>query len=54
MKELMLGNKAFARGLYEAGLTGGYITWLSNSNLEKYKSQRKAFEIDYRKEYINE
>lgn len=42
------------RGLYESGLTGGYITWLSNSSLEKYKSQKKAFEIDYRKEYINE
>ena len=42
------------RGLYESDLTGGYITWLSNSSLEKYKSQRKAFEIDYRKEYINE
>jgi len=42
------------RGLYSSGLTGGYITWLSNSSLEKYKTQRKAFEIDYRKEYINE
>lgn len=42
------------RGLYESGLTGGYITWLSNSSIEKYKSQKKAFQIDYRKEYINE
>lgn len=39
------------RGLYEGGLTGGYITWLSNSNLEKYKKQKKAFQIDYAKEY---
>lgn len=39
------------RGLYEGGLTGGYITWLSNSNIEKYKLQKKAFQIDYAKEY---
>lgn len=39
------------RGLYEGGLTGGYITWLSNSNLEKYNLQKKAFQIDYAKEY---
>lgn len=42
------------RGLYESGLTGGYITWLSNSSLEKYETQKEAFKIDYRKEYINE
>ena len=39
------------RGLYESGLNGGYITWLSNSSLEKYKSQANAFRIDYWKEY---
>lgn len=39
------------RGLYDAGLDGGYITWLSNSNLTKYKSQASAFNIDYGKEY---
>ena len=42
------------RGLYDAGLRGGYITWLSNSNLEKYKTQAPAFQIDYGKEYQNE
>ena len=42
------------RGLYESGLDGGYITWLSNSNLEKYKVQEQAFQIDYRKEYLDE
>lgn len=42
------------RGLYEAGLDGGYITWLSNSSLSKYKSQAKAFQIDYGKEYLDE
>lgn len=42
------------RGLYESNLTGGYITWLSNSNLTKYKTQQEAFKIDYRKEYNNE
>jgi len=42
------------RGLYDAGLRGGYITWLSNSNIEKYKTQKNAFNIDYLKEYTNE
>ena len=40
------------RGLYDANIMDGYITWLSNSNLEKYKSQANAFKIDYRKEYL--
>ena len=40
------------RALYEANLKGGFITWLSNSNIDKYKSQKKAFEIDYGKEYL--
>lgn len=39
------------RGLYESNLIGGYITWLSNSNIEKYKTQKNAFSIDYWKEY---
>ncbi|MBR2351688.1 MAG: hypothetical protein IKA70_01970 [Alistipes sp.] len=39
------------RGLYDAGLTGGYTTWLSSSNIEKYKKQEAAFKIDYLKEY---
>lgn len=43
--------EAQVRGLYDAGLDGGYITWLSNSNLTKYKSQAKAFDIDYGEEY---
>ena len=42
------------RGLYDAGITDGYVTWLSNSNLNKYKSQAAAFNIDYRKEYTDE
>lgn len=41
------------RGLYEANLDGGYITWLSNSSLDKYKSQANAFKIDYKQEYQN-
>lgn len=36
--------------LFEQGLKGGYITWLSSSNLDKYKIQKKAFAIDYLKE----
>lgn len=39
------------RGLFDAGIKDGYITWLSNSNLNKYKSQAEAFKIDYWKEY---
>ena len=42
------------RGLYDSGIRDGYITWLSNSSLDKYKAQEKAFQIDYRKEYTNE
>ncbi len=41
------------RGLYASGATDGYITWLSNSSLSKYKRQEHAFQIDYRKEYLN-
>ncbi len=35
------------RGLYDAGLTDGYITWLSSSNLKRYQSLAPAFSIDY-------
>ena len=35
------------RGLYDAGLLGGYTTWHSGSNLDKYKAQKGAFMIDY-------
>ena len=41
------------RGLYDAGLTGGYITWLSSSNIEKYRQQLGAFQIDYYSEWKN-
>lgn len=36
------------RGLYEAGLNGGYMTWNSRSNLAKYKSQKDAYNKEYR------
>lgn len=39
------------KGLYDAGLVDGYITWNSGSNLNKYKLQKGAFDIDYFKEY---
>ncbi len=39
------------RGLYDAGLKDGYVTWNSGSNLSKYKLQKGAFDIDYLKEY---
>lgn len=35
------------RGLYAAGLTGGYITWHSGSNIDKYTRQLGAFQKDY-------
>ena len=35
------------QGLYDAGLTGGYMTWNSGSNLAKYKSQASAFSKTY-------
>lgn len=33
--------------LYKAGLNGGYMTWLSNSTLSKYKNQKSAFMKEY-------
>lgn len=39
------------RGLYAAGLTGGYITWLASSNLEKYRQQLGAYQVDYLAEW---
>ena len=39
------------RGLYDAGLIGGYTTWHSGSNLTKYQAQKEAFCIDYLKEW---
>ena len=39
------------RGLYAAGLTGGYTTWHSGSNLTKYRAQKGAFCIDYLAEW---
>jgi hypothetical protein len=35
------------RGLYDAGLTGGYMTWNAGSSLEKYKSLAPAFKKEY-------
>lgn len=39
------------RGLYDAGLTGGYAPWLSSGNLERYKGQAPAYSIDYLSEW---
>ena len=39
------------RGLYDADLTGGFITWHSGSNLNKYQAQKEAFCIDYLQEW---
>lgn len=38
------------RGVYDSGLTGGYMTWNSGSSLEKYEAVKEAF----KKERINE
>jgi len=35
------------RGLFEAGLDGGYMTWNSASSYEKYKSQINAYNKEY-------
>lgn len=35
------------RGLFDAGLTGGYVTWHSGSKLSKYREQSDAFKKDY-------
>lgn len=35
------------RGIVDAGLNGGYMTWLSNSSLERYKSQKEVYDKEY-------
>lgn len=35
------------KGLYEAGLTGGYMTWNGSSSLNKYTEIASAFRKDY-------
>ena len=35
------------RGLYDAGLTGGYCTWLASGNIAVYRSQKDAYKLDY-------
>lgn len=35
------------KGLFDAGLTGGYMTWNSASSLEKYKMQKDAYTKEY-------
>ena len=35
------------RGLYDAGLTGGYCTWLASGNIAVYRSQIDAYKLDY-------
>lgn len=35
------------RGLYNAGLDGGFMTWNAGSSLEKYKAVAPAFKKDY-------
>lgn len=35
------------RGLFDAGLTGGYMTWLSYSGLERYQSQKAIYDKEY-------
>ncbi len=35
------------QALYDAGLTGGFLTWNSASNLSKYNQQKAAFSKEY-------
>ncbi|MDD2181553.1 MAG: putative glycoside hydrolase [Bacilli bacterium] len=39
--------EAQIRGLYDAGLTGGYMTWNAGSSLSKYKEIAPAFKKSY-------
>lgn len=41
------------RGLYDADLTGGYVTWLASSNIATYRKQAGAFKIDYYKVWLS-
>jgi hypothetical protein len=38
------------KGLYDAGIGDGYITWHGGPSLAKYNLQKAAFQIDYAKE----
>jgi len=40
--------EAQIKGLFDAGLNGGYMTWNSSSSLEKYKSQIAAYQKEYK------
>jgi hypothetical protein len=35
------------RGLVDAGFTSGYMTWLSYSSLDRYKSQKSVYDKEY-------
>jgi hypothetical protein len=35
------------RGLVNAGLTSGYMTWLSTSSLDRYKSEKEVYDKEY-------
>ena len=39
--------KAQIKGLYNNGLTGGWMTWNSGSNISKYASFTTAFKVNY-------
>ena len=40
--------EAQIKGLFDAGLNGGYMTWNAGSSLEKYKSQIAAYQKEYK------
>ena len=35
------------RGLFDAGLTGGYMTWLASCSIKTYRAQEAAYDLDY-------
>ncbi len=39
--------EAQIKALFEAGLDGGYMTWLSHSSLDRYKKQREVYSKEY-------
>jgi len=40
--------EAQIKGLFDAGLNGGYMTWNASSNLDKYRSQITAYQKEYK------
>jgi hypothetical protein len=40
--------EAQVNGLFDAGLTNGYMTWNSTSSIDRYRKQIEAYKKDYK------